>query len=134
MIFIFKRIAMVGIMFFKKGPKFFTCKTFAGQDFNSNSIWTLIALNLPYSKGTLKMHQNHNSQPISVSMDRKKAKHHRKCKGVSKTKVGMPWCTGRVLAAFWKRLGRGMHESHQEEHSIEWGHQCKTITKLQIYG
>ena len=23
------------------------------------------------------------------------AKHHRKCQGVSKTKVGMPWCTGR---------------------------------------
>ena len=32
----------------------------------------------------------------------KKAKHHWECQGVSKTKVGMPWCTGRFWAAFLK--------------------------------
>ena len=35
-----------------------------------------------------------NSQPISVSRDRKESKHHRGRQGMIKPKVGMPWCTG----------------------------------------
>ena len=40
-------------------------------------------IKLSYSKGT-KVQQNQNSQYPG--------KHHRECQGVSKTKVGMPWC------------------------------------------
>ena len=54
------------------------CCSFVG---NSNSNWTFIALNLPYSKGGSKAQQNKNSQPISKSRDRKESKHHGECQG-----------------------------------------------------
>ena len=43
------------------------------SQYNSNSNWTFIVLNLPYSKGTLSRNKTINSQPISVSRGRKKS-------------------------------------------------------------
>ena len=49
-----------------------------------------MVLNLPYSKGTQRGNRTKNSQPISVSRDRKEVKNHREHQGVSKIKVEMP--------------------------------------------
>ena len=58
---------------------------------NSDSSGLFIGLNLPYSKGTLR-----RNETITVNQFQyPKAKHHREHQGVRKTKVGMPWCTGR---------------------------------------
>ena len=59
---------------------------------NSNSNRTFIALYLPSMKGDSKPQQHQDSQPISVSRDRKEAHHHREDQGFNKTKVGMPRC------------------------------------------
>ena len=67
---------------------------------NSNCNWTFIVLNLPYSMGTVRHNKTKSVNPISVSRDRKKTKHHRERPEVSKIKVGMPWWTGRVLVVF----------------------------------
>ena len=42
-----------------------------------------------------KTQQNQDSQSFLVSRDRKDLKHHRERQVMIKTRVGMPWCTGR---------------------------------------
>ena len=76
------------------------------------------------------MQQNKNTQPISISRDRKESKHHIECQGVSKTKEGMPWCKGR-FEAFSEGGQRGgrmnlLRKSIPNSGSIK----SKTITKL----
>ena len=66
--------------------------------FNSNC--TFIALNLSYSKGTLRRNKTKTVNQFQYPGTEKRAKHHRASQGVSKTKVDMPWCTGRFWAAF----------------------------------
>ena len=61
---------------------------------HSNYNQTFIVLNLPLMKGDSKVQQHQHRQPISVSRDRKEAKHNRECHWMTKTRVGMPWCTG----------------------------------------
>ena len=95
-----------------------------------NSKWTFVALNLPYTNMTLRHNKTKNSQPISVSRDRKEVKNHREHKGMIKTKVGILWCTGRFEGAFWKRVWREMDKSHPEEHFKQYEHQSITFTKL----
>ena len=43
------------------------------SQYNSNSNWTFIVLNLPNSKGTLRRNKTINSQPNSLSRGRKKS-------------------------------------------------------------
>ena len=60
---------------------------------NSNTNWTFMAVNLPYSKGTLRCNKTKAVNQFQNPGTEKKAKHYRERQGVSKTKVGMPWFT-----------------------------------------
>ena len=91
---------------------------------NSNFNWTFTAFNFPYSKGTLK----HNNTNLSIQ-GQKKAKHHRKTRWVRLRWICLGVQVGFELH-FWKRLGRGTHESHQEEHSKEWGIKSRKLLDI----
>ena len=86
---------------------------------NSNSDWTFIALNLPIQEDS-KAQQNHkNSQPKSVSRDRRGVKHHEECQGMIQVKVGMLWCTGRFkLLSKRGQEGRDTISSGRAFHTV----------------
>ena len=58
---------------------------FKARTVNSNSNWTLIRLNLPYSKGSLRRNKTKTVNQISVSRDRKRPSTTKECHEVSKT-------------------------------------------------
>ena len=60
--------------------------TIIKQEHNSNS--TFAALNLPLTKGNSKVQHHQDSQPNSVSRNRKEVEHHRECQGIIKAKEG----------------------------------------------
>ena len=96
-----------------------------GNKTNSNSNWTFIALNLPNSKGTLRCNKTKNSQQISISGDRKEAKHHGErqgCVGLRRVCLGVK--VG--FEAFSERGKRGGRTNYIRK-SIP---KSKTITKL----
>ena len=76
-----------GFVYFSINLVYFSC-----FQTNSNYNWTFIALNLPYSKGTLR--------PKKTKTVKYPGTEKRECQGVRKTKVGTPWCTGRFGADF----------------------------------
>ena len=77
-------------------------------------IRLLLCLISPLYKGTLRCNITKNGQPISVTKTERDQAPRRT--GSIKTKVGMPWCTGRLKAFFLKGTIEGVHEFHQEEH------------------
>ena len=56
---------------------------------NSHFFYCLIP------KVWFKRHNRTKNIQFQYSWTEKEAKHHREHEGLSKTKVGMPWCTGR---------------------------------------
>ena len=73
-------------------------------------------LNLPLTTGDSKVQQHQDSQPISVSRDRKEVTHHREHRGW----LRLRWvCLGEQLGLklLSKRGKGGGHKSPHEKHS-----------------
>ena len=62
---------------------------------DSNSDWTFIVLNLPFTKRTPRSNRTKKVNQFQCPGTEKRSSTTENVKGMIKTKVGMPWCTGR---------------------------------------